>query len=309
MTTHIPDSAIGRAAAALIATVLASSCSGSAVGFGAGPDRYRADVETWRAQHEQDYREEYVVLGGLFFLHPGTNTAGSAPSNDVVLPARAPASIGQFVLNDGVVRFEPAAGAGVTLGGRPVAAPLGLRDDFDEPDELVVGDLTMWVHQSGDRRAIRLRDPQSDAARSFAGFTWFPIDPAYRVVGRLIKDPESTTLRVATLSGDYADYTSEGVVEFTLHGETRRLRPMTTEPNRFFFVFRDGTSGKDTYEAARFLYSDLREDGTTVLDFNEAYNPPCSFNPYTTCPIPPPENRLDVPIRAGEKAYAGPPTP
>jgi len=95
------------------------------------------------------------------------------------------------------------------------------------------------------------------------------------------------------------------VVEFTLRGETLRLRPMTTRPKRFWFIFRDGTSGKETYETARFLYADLRDDGSVVLDFNQAYNPPCAFNPYTTCPIPLPENRLKTRIVAGEKAYAG----
>ncbi len=163
----------------------------------------------------------------------------------------------------------------------------------------------MWIHRSGDRRAIRLRDPESDTAKSFAGFTWFPIDPSYRVVGHFIKDDEPKSLRVPNLSGDWDDYTTEGVVEFTLNGETRRLRPMTTEPNRFFFVFRDGTSGHETYEAARFLYSDLAPDGTTVLDFNEAYNPPCSFNQYTTCPIPPPENRLDITDPGGGREIRG----
>jgi uncharacterized protein (DUF1684 family) len=97
---------------------------------------------------------------------------------------------------------------------------------------------------------------------------------------------------------------TEGVVEFTLAGQKVRLRPMTTRPNRFWFIFRDGTSGKETYETARFLYSDLREDGTTILDFNQAYNPPCAFNPFTTCPIPLPENRLKVRIPVGEKAYS-----
>ena len=94
-------------------------------------------------------------------------------------------------------------------------------------------------------------------------------------------------------------------MEFTLEGERLRLRPLTTRPGRFYFVFTDGTSGIESYGAARFLYSDLLPDGTTVLDFNLAYNPPCAFNPYTTCPLPPPENRLAVPIPAGERAYAG----
>jgi uncharacterized protein len=120
-----------------------------------------------------------------------------------------------------------------------------------------------------------------------------------------VKDASPRELKIPTLVGDYDVYRTEGVVEFTLLGQSIRMRPMTTRPGRLYFIFRDGTSGKETYEAARFLYSDLNADGTTVLDFNEAYNPPCSFNPYTTCPIPPAENRLSVRILAGERDYAG----
>jgi uncharacterized protein (DUF1684 family) len=129
------------------------------------------------------------------------------------------------------------------------------------------------------------------------------IDLQYRVFGRFIKDAAPREMKIPTLVGGYDVYTTEGVVEFTLKGQTLRLRPMTTRPNRFFFILRDGSSGKETYEAARFLYSDLRPDGTTILDFNELYNPPCAFNPYTTCPLPLPENRLTVPLLVGEKAY------
>ena len=108
------------------------------------------------------------------------------------------------------------------------------------------------------------------------------------------------------MAGDDEPYTTEGVVEFTLYGQKLRLRPMTTRPGRFFFVFRDATSGRETYEAARFVYSDLRADGTTILDFNEAYNPPCAFNPFTTCPLPLPENRLAIRVAAGEMNYQHP---
>ena len=108
---------------------------------------------------------------------------------------------------------------------------------------------------------------------------------------------------MANQLGDEDVETTEGIVEFTLNKETVRLRPMTTRPGRLWFVFRDGTSGQETYATARFLYADLRADGTTVVDFNEAYNPPCAFNPYTTCPLPLPENRLKVRILVGEKDY------
>lgn len=263
-------------------------------------------VEAWRAKHEADYTRDFVPLAGLAFLKDGVNTAGSGTSSQVVLPRRLPASVGRFVNQGGRVTFEPAA-AGVTLNGKAVEKPIALRSDGDTdgPDRLGIGDVSFWVHTSGDRLAIRIHDPQSTVAKAFAGYRWFPIDEKYRVVGRFIKDAAPREVKIPTLVGDYDLYRTEGVVEFMLLGQTIRMRPMTTRPGRLYFIFRDGTSGKETYEAARFLYSDLSADGTTVLDFNQAYNPPCSFNPYTTCPIPPAENRPTVRILAGERDYAG----
>jgi uncharacterized protein (DUF1684 family) len=272
----------------------------------AAQDSYRKDVEAWRTRHEADYRKEYVPLAGLFPLVPGANTAGSASGNAVELPRSAPPRIGQFVVEGKTDRFEPQPGVeGLMLNDQPVGSPVALETDGekDGPDELHVGPLALWVHLSGDRLTIRLRDPGGEPARAFTGFRWFPIDDSYRVTGRFIRDAQPRELRIPNQLGDEDLMTTEGVVEFTLHGETVRLRPMTTRPNRFWFIFRDGTSGKETYETARFLYADLRADGTTVLDFNEAYNPPCAFNPYTTCPLPLPENRVQVRIVAGERKY------
>jgi uncharacterized protein len=170
------------------------------------------------------------------------------------------------------------------------------------------GNIALWVHRSGERPTIRMRDPEGEIATHFEGFHWFPIDSHYRVTGRFIKDPAPHDFHTPNQTGDDQVYKTEGVVEFTLNGETVRLRPATTRPKRLYFIFRDGTSGKETYDTARFLYSDLQDDGTTVLDFNEAYNPPCAFNPYTTCPLPLQENRKTVRILAGEKAYPHPPS-
>ena len=165
------------------------------------------------------------------------------------------------------------------------------------------GGIALWVHVSGQRKAIRVRDEHGEVARTFAGFRWFPIDERYRVQARFTKDRAPRDVHTPNLMGDDEVYRTEGVVQFTLNGRTVRMRPMTTRPGRLYFVFRDGTSGHEAYENARFLHSDLRDDGTTVLDFNKAYNPPCAFNPYTTCPLPLPENRLTMRIVAGEKAY------
>ena len=263
-----------------------------------------AVIEKWRAKHEADYRRDWVTIAALHPLRPGDNTAGSAGTNDIVLPASVPDVLGRFVRRDQTIRFEPAAGAHVILNDQAVTSPIDLHDDrVPKADELVVGDIRLVVHVSGDTRSLRVRDPNSTQAKAFLGFTWFPIDLQYRIVGRFIKDAQAQKIKVLNTFGELDEYNSEGVVEFSLLGQTLRLRPFTTRPKRFYFVFRDASSGQETYEAARFLYADLLDDGTAVLDFNQAYNPPCAFNPYTTCPIPIREKRLPIKVLAGEKAY------
>lgn len=263
-----------------------------------------AAAQQWRVKHEADYRREWVSIAGLHPLKEGPNTAGSDQANDIVLPAAAPAVLGRFIREGDKVRFEPAPGAAVTLGGQPITTPIELHDDRSrDVDELIAGDIRIVIHVSGTSRSVRVRDPNGPLARGFRGFRWFPIDARYRVTGRFIKDGQPRRLTVLNTYGEADEYLSEGVVEFRLAGKTLRLRPFTTRPGRLYFVFRDASSGHETYETGRFLYSDLKEDGTTVLDFNIAYNPPCAFNPYTTCPIPLRENRLPVKILAGEKAY------
>ena len=141
---------------------------------------------------------------------------------------------------------------------QPVTAAIDLRDDSQTgPDELTVGTVRLVVHVSGDARSLRVRDPNGPLAKGFLGFTWFPIDLKYRVVGRFIKDAEPRKISVLNTYGDVDQFTTEGVVEFTLLGQTLRLRPFTTRPKRFYFVFKDASSGHETYEAARFLYADL----------------------------------------------------
>ena len=268
-------------------------------------DPANAAAQAWRVKHEADYRHDFVTIAGLHPLKPGPNAAGSAVSNDIRLPPSAPASIGSFVLQGERVRYHPRAGARVLLRDRPVRTPIDLRDDRDRnTDEPRNRKSTrIVVHVSGANRSIRVRDPDGPLARGFRGFAWFPIEARYRTTGRFIRDPKPQRLKVVNTYGDVDEFTSEGTVEFEMLGQTLRLRPFTTRPGRLYFVFKDASSGAETYETARLLYSDLLQDGTTVLDFNIAYNPPCAFNEYTTCPIPLRENRLPVKVLAGEKAY------
>jgi uncharacterized protein len=296
----------------LIATLIgavaamASSCQPTAAPPLEWNDAVVMKIEAWRAEHEDSYTRNWATIEGLHFLKPGDQTAGSAPDNDVVLTASLPERLGRFAVASDEVTFHPEPGAPITINGERVTAAKVLRDDgAEEADVIESNGASVVVHRSGTRLSLRVRDSDGERARSFQGFDWFPISRDYRVLGRFIPDATSRTLPVVNTFGDVDSYETEGVVEFTLNGETLRLRPFTTEPKRFYFVLSDASSGVETYEAARFLYSDLMPDGTTILDFNEAYNPPCSFNPFTTCPIPLPENRLAIKVLAGEKKYRG----
>jgi uncharacterized protein (DUF1684 family) len=302
--------------ATLLLSFLLLGCSKPADEPAALPtgEEWVESVQAWRSKHETDYRRDWATIAGLHFLEPGSHSIGSAKASDIVLPADLPASVGSVTVAGGWVRFEPAPGINPLQNGQPLSGTIVLKEPGKEAaDEVALrrgpgqagGDVKFAVHESGPRLSLRVWDPDGKQAREFAGFEWFPIDPNYRVVARFIPDAKPINIPVLNTYGDADVMPSEGIVEFTLNGEMVRMRPFTTRPKRFYFVFRDASSGHETYETARFLYSDLRDDGTTVMDFNQAYNPPCAFNPYTTCPIPLKENRLAVKILAGEKAYKG----
>jgi len=305
--------------AATLACLMLAACGHPDVGVGTPAGDASVDpvasVQAWRDKHEADYLYEWASIAGLHMLEPGTQTVGSDPAAAIVVPHLPPVAGRVTVLGQRVeFEAEPAVSA-VRKGARtrpqpdqppdePLTGPIVLHDaDLERDPEVAIGSVRLVVHTGGGILALRVRDPQSGQARGFLGFSWFPIDETYRVTGRFIRDAEPRELQVLNTYGDIDTYTTEGLVEFELGGQTLRLRPFTTRPNRFYFVFRDASSGEETYETARFVYSDLGEDGTTVIDFNEAYNPPCAFNPYTTCPIPLKENILPVRVLAGERAY------
>jgi uncharacterized protein len=271
---------------------------------------YRASIEKWRADYEADLRSDHgwLIVAGLFWLHEGENKFGSDPLNDIVLPAPAPAEAGYFALHDGIVTAHVNPGAGFTLAGKPVETA-ELKPD-SATDRLSLDDLTLYIHASGSRRVVRLLDKNSSLRRNFSGLHWFPIDASYRVTARFVSYDPPRKIQMQNLSGDSLEIPLVGTAIFILQGQELRLDAYDDAPGKIEFIFRDLTSGKETYAAARFLDTDApatsktgSNDGEVVLDFNEAYNPPCAYNPFTTCPLPPPQNRLHPRIPAGEMAY------
>ena len=194
--------------------MIARTIAAFALAAAASDAAHIKEVEAWRAKHEADYRRDWVSIDGLFFLKPGENRAGSLASNDVVLSQALPPSVGVFILDNGRVRFAPAAGVAVTRDNRPVTETIELKSDDlpGPPEELVVNGVRLVVHRSGERLALRVRDANGAQARTFLGFRWFPIDATYRVTGRFIPDAAPRQVQIPNLLGDLDTYTTEGVV-------------------------------------------------------------------------------------------------
>jgi hypothetical protein len=257
---------------------------------------------------------------GLHWLEEGENTFGSAPENDLVFAAPAPPRAGTFHREGGAVRVESAPGvelrraAGAsdegldfTVAGDPAPELTLAPDTSGAPTLVALGSLRFWVIERGDRLGVRVLDLESPALAAFEGLEYFPVDPAWRVEGRLERR-EGATVAVPNVLGQVSEEPTPGPVVFRLPGSDEELRLLPTEAGdgELFLVFGDGTNGHETYGGGRFLYADPPDaEGRVVLDFNRAYNPPCAFTPYATCPLPPEPNKLAVRVEAGEKRYAG----
>jgi uncharacterized protein (DUF1684 family) len=288
----------------LCAIVLCGSLRALSLGAGADDSSYRQSVEKWRQDYENNLRSDdgWLTVSGLFWLHEGENRFGADPLNDIVLPgASVPREAGSFSFHNGKTVLRANQNASMTLNGKPVQTA-ELRADSSS-DRVHLGDLTLYVHASGERYAIRVKDRNSKFRKGFTGLHWFPVDESYRLSARFIAYSPAKQVAIQNVLGDFDKVSIVGYVVFSLQGNEYRLDAEQDEPNSLFFVFRDLSSGKETYPAARFLDTDVPSNGSVTLDFNKAYNPPCAYNPYTTCPLPTPGNRLRVAIRAGEQNY------
>ncbi len=272
---------------------------------------YVAGIESWRADRLARLTADdgWLTLVGLEWFSPGANPFGSDPSLPVVLPGDGiPARVGVLDIGaDGHVVVTAVPESGLELGGQPVTTATLATDADGKPDVLRIGRLAMYVIRRGDRFALRIKDPDAATRRDFKGIDNYPINPAFKATARLERYPEPRSVAVPTIVGIDEAMLAPGRLMFTLGGHRISLEPLISAPDdrELFVIFRDRTSGEATYGAGRFLSAELEADGTAVLDFNRAYNPPCAFTPYATCPLPPEGNDLDVAITAGEK-YHGP---
>jgi uncharacterized protein (DUF1684 family) len=247
----------------------------------------------------------WLTLVGLHWVSPGENRFGADPGNQIVLRGDGvPPLAGSLWLTDGAVRLVPATPAVSSAGNSLGEAELA-DDMTGEPTVIDLGTLRMYVIRRGERLALRVRDHSAPALGTFEGMGHFPIDPGWRLGGRLEPAATGSEIEIVDITGAVSREPTPGRVAFERDGVTWRIEALPGEEDgSLWLVFGDATNGHETYGGGRFVYTEpVAADGSVVVDFNVAYNPPCVFSSYATCPLPPPQNRLALRIDAGELAY------
>lgn len=272
---------------------------------------YKREIEKWQSDRLATLTKQdgWLTLIGLYWLNEGENRFGSGPANPIRLPRdRAPLLTGTLWLENGHVRMTSHPAVEITAGGSPVTS-LALKDDTEDggPTVLKFGTLLINVIKRLDRVGVRVKDTDSRTRREFKGLEYYPIDPKWRIEARFEPYQPPKIIPITNVLSMTDDETSPGALVFDVGGTTYRVDPILEKGETdLFVIIADGTTGKETYGAGRYLYvSPPDKAGKVVIDFNKGYSPPCAFTNYATCPLPPQQNHLPFRIEAGEKKYAG----
>lgn len=271
-----------------------------------GSPEYIKSIKEWRAERIKNLKKDngWLNLAGLYWLKPGENTFGTNPGNDIVFPkGKAPGKIGTLILKNSNVELKVAPGVKVTEGGKPVKDMMLKNDMSGDPTVLDIGFLRWFIVQRGDRFGVRLRNLDADLVREFKGTDVYPVDESWKFKATFVKYDPPKIISIPTIIGTVEEDTCPGALLFDKDGNSYKLDAIS-EGDRFFIIFADLTNGEETYGAGRFLYTSKPDsNGNVVIDFNKAYNPPCAFTPYATCPLPPKQNYMNIRVTAGEKKY------
>jgi uncharacterized protein (DUF1684 family) len=294
-----------KPSAILVAAALSVLCAIAPAADKAAPivadPAYLQSFEKWKAELVEDLKQEWLPLAGLFWLKPGENSFGTDPKNVIVLP-KGPAQAGSFTLQGKTVTVKFAPAASAIIAGKPVTSADLQPDTSGNATVIEIGSMRLHVIVRGERIGIRLKDVESDGAPQYPGPLFFPVDLSYRVTATWLPSDGKQTVDVPNVLGDVTPTPIAGTAAFKIYGQELRLTDLGGDPaGELFFVFSDPTNKTSTYPGGRFLKAGPVANGTVVLDFNRAYNPPCSVTPYATCPLAPKENRLAVAIAAGEE--------
>ena len=264
----------------------------------------------WRAKRTIDLSrpDGWTSLVGLHWLDPGTHRVGSDADNGIRL-AMGPKHLGIITVRGKQVSFVP--DTAVAIDGKPQRGATALRIDSDPGGPSTIafdeGKGVAAVIERGGRLALRVKHADAESRTRFTGLQYWLGGRDWQVPAKFVAHPPGKTLPIANIIGTTDEIPNPGAVEFERAGKAYRLEALDEGEGTLFLVFADRTSGHGSYGAGRFLDAPMPDkQGRLVIDFNQSYNPPCAFTPFATCPLPPPENRLDLAVEAGERAYQKP---
>jgi uncharacterized protein (DUF1684 family) len=275
--------------------------------FGQTQTPYQKELETWHTNRIKALKAEngWLNMVGLYWLPEGKSSFGSGSQNNIIFPKGSIADAAGYVERTGnTVKLIPATGAGIAVNGSAVNAETIIFDDGEGKTPVVSAGSLQWTIIKRDNKiGIRLRDLKSPQVNSFSGIDRFEVDTTWRIPAKLQAESQASNIFITNVIGQTTAQKSPGKLVFTVNNQQYTLDALE-EGDELFIIFGDATSGQTTYPSGRFLsVKKPGADGITVIDFNKAYNPPCAFTDYATCPLPPKQNILPIPITAGEKNY------
>lgn len=266
---------------------------------------YLEQMQQWRqARHERlSDPDGWMTLVGMEWLEEGENSVGSAESNSARIPG-GPAFWGTLYLTGDEIRFVPAPNSGIAVDGESRKEAVLVPDNKGTPTVVRSGDLSFYVIFR-ESYALRIKDRKAPNLLAYEKMPAYDIQPDWRIEGRFERAEEGAVIEIANVLGQVSETPLYGTFHFERDGAPHSLLALGADDSSdLWFIFADKTSGRETYGAGRFLYSDgMPQDGKLVVDFNKAYNPPCAYNDYSTCSLPPQQNRLRLAVRAGEMKY------
>ena len=292
------------------ALLIHGALTGAAIAAPNADPVYASDIQQWRDAREKGLRNDngWLTLAGRFQMKPGVNTFGTGKNNDIVLPPEltgvGPAQIGAFQVDSTSkkVTLKLAKNVWMTAEGKAFTGEREMSTATDKRDWIALGRMNMHIIQRDGRFILRLANNESKVRESFPGRVWYPADEKFKVDAKFVAYPPGKKLAIVNVIDEVSDEPFPGYVEFKLNGINHKM-DVVGEDDGLFFVMRDGTSGDTTYRPSRFLFVDKKPQNNEIftLDFNKAYNPPCAFSDFTTCPLPPEQNIMKTRIEAGEK--------
>ncbi len=272
-------------------------------------NKYENEIREWHTSRIERLKQpdSWLSLAGLFWLDESENTFGSGLENDIILPiSTAPEYMGFFYRSGDSVWVQTADSLTVISDQLKITGRVRLMSDADgQPTVLEWGNLKWYIIKRGEKYGVRLKDAQDPKLLAFQGIDRFPVSADWRIPAQLEAYDPPKQIPIPNVLGMVNDSPSPGALVFQIDDQTYRLDPIADPgDDQYFIIFADETSGIETYGAGRFLVVDAPgSNGQTFIDFNKAYNPPCAFSEFATCPLPPSQNRLAVKITAGEKNY------